>query len=193
MVPQRQIVLVNEGMTLAEARISFKIENGLPADGGYAARRWSMRLGDVRVWLPNFKWRQRAVPIHDLHHIVTGLPCTPAGEMQVAAWEFAAGRFPHPYATLFCLPLVAVGAVLHPRLTFAAFVLGRHSRTLYATPITPELLATRVHALRQELLPQGKPNVSWRDICVFAGLVAASVMLICSPAVALLLASTLMR
>jgi hypothetical protein len=51
------------------------------------------------------KWRRDAITRHDLHHILTGYSCTMTREMQMAAWEFAAGRYRHWAATLFCLPL----------------------------------------------------------------------------------------
>lgn len=33
-------------------------------------------------------WRKKAVPYHDLHHVLTGYPFSPAGEFEMAAWEF---------------------------------------------------------------------------------------------------------
>jgi ubiquinone biosynthesis protein Coq4 len=60
--------------------------------------------------LPNFKWRRRALPIHDLHHVIAGYEFSSYGEFEMSAWEFAAG--PHVLSTLFCLPLVSMGAVV---------------------------------------------------------------------------------
>jgi hypothetical protein len=175
------------GMTLRQARSVFHTVYGMPVDGGYTARWWSMRLGWFSLLLPNFKWRRCAVPYHDLHHILTGYPCSPAGEMQMAAWEFAAGRYPHPLATAFCLPLVGTGAVLFPRRTFAAFLLGRRSATLYRRQIDPDLLNTRVCALRKRQLPREAHATTIADRAAYLVLVLSSIALMLLPITAALL------
>jgi len=175
------------GLTLGEARAQFHALHGMPADGGYAAPWWSMRLGWLRISLPNFSWRRQAVPRHDLHHILTGFPCSPAGEMQMAAWEFAAGRYPHPLATAFCLPLVGVGALLFPRRTFGAFLQGRRSATLYRQPVDDDLLATPVCEVRERLLPDTAPVASVADGAAWLGLVLISLAQMLLPGAAILL------
>ena len=171
-------------LKLGEARTLFFLENGLAPDGGDSAERRSVTIGKLNLCLPNFRWRRRTVPCHDLHHIITEYECNPAGEIQTAAWEFAAGRFPHPAATLFYLPLIAAGAVLLPRRTFRAFMRGRRSTTLYAIPITDELLGTRVRILQDELLPVGDPKVSLQDAAAYCWLVSKSLALVLSPVIA---------
>ena len=131
----------------------------LPADGGRSAERWELELGPLTFRLRNFAWRQRALRRHDVHHLVTGYACTPTGEMEMATWEFAAGGFPNLLSTLFCLPLVFIGAVAIPRRTFAAFVRGRRSKTLYADSQTDdELLALPLRTLKARLLADDRPT-----------------------------------
>jgi hypothetical protein len=115
---------------------------------------------------------------------LTEYECSPAGEIETAAWEFAAGRFPHAAATLFCLPLVAAGAVFWPARTFRAFLRGRRSRTLYGASITPELLRTRVWTLREKMLPAEPARASRRDLLAYCRLVGAALALVASPAIA---------
>lgn len=170
-------------MKVAEALDLHYRQAGLPPDGGRGGSHWRM-LGLIR--LPNFGWRRQALPCHDLHHVMTGYPCTVAGELEVAAWEFAAGRFPHTGATLFCLPLLGIGAVGMPRRAFAAFVRGRHSRSLYAVGLTPEILALELSDLRHSQLPARRPHASWADRRAYLGLVARSVALIAAPMLLLL-------
>lgn len=174
-------------LTVRDARALFFQNNGLAHDGGYSASWWSCRLGRLKLVFYNFRWRRRAIPQHDLHHIVTGYPCTPAGEIQMAAWEFAAGRFPHPCATLFCLPLVFLGAVFLPRRSFAAFLRGRKSTSLYATPLGEDLLGSRLSALRAERLPATEAKASPRDRLAYGILVAQSAALVLGPALASIL------
>ncbi len=174
-------------LKLGQARTLFFLENGLPPDGGDSAKRWSVTFGKLSLSPTNFRWRRRALPCHDLHHIITEYECSPAGEIQTAAWEFAAGRFPHPAATLFCLPLIAAGVVLWPKRTFRAFIRGRHSTTLYSEAISAELLDTRVSALQDRLLPAGEPKASIRDVLAYCRLVSFSLLLALSPIIAAVL------
>jgi hypothetical protein len=116
----------------------------VPISGG---NWWSFEVLGLKICCYNFNWRRRALYVHDLHHIVTGYP-TMHGEMQVATWEFSAGRFPSLYANLFCLPLVAAGALLIPAETFRAFQEGIDSRSLYGRDLDGEALHWPVEKLR---------------------------------------------
>jgi hypothetical protein len=160
------------GSTAGQALAAFYVRQGLPADGGSRARSWRIAWGPLAIPLPNFRWRSHAIPLHDLHHVLTGYPCTPAGEFEMAAWEFAAGRFPHAGATAFCLPLVGFGALLSPRRTFAAFVRGRHSRTLYAEGLSGALLDTPLDRLRTTVISEhvGRPSAHLFAFVALAGL-----------------------
>lgn len=131
-------------MTLGEALAQFRAANGLDP-GAASAPSWRCRIGPVTLRLPNFKWRRHALLRHDLHHVLTGYPCTMRGEFQMAAWEFAAGRYPHAAATLFCLPLVAMGLFWSPRRLWSAFRRGRRARSLYQSEITEEMMAAPVN------------------------------------------------
>lgn len=73
-----------------DALASHYARMGLPVDGSAAqARRWKP-LAVVPLTLPNFKWRRAALPIHDVRHVLTGYGCTPAGELETAAWAWIA-------------------------------------------------------------------------------------------------------
>lgn len=96
----------------------------------------------------------------------------------MAAWEFAAGRFPDCRATLFCLPLVALGAILAPFQTFDAFVLGRNSRSLYGRDLDMEELVASVHV---STLPATIPRAKAQDSLVFLALVTFSGLEIALP------------
>jgi hypothetical protein len=138
-------------LTLREALEAFRQANGLPADESVRAS-WSCRLGPLTLRLPNFAWRRKAILAHDLHHVLTGYPCTLAGECQMAAWEFAAGRMPHWGAALFCLPLVPLGLLWQPRRMLRAFASGRRSQSLHGSRAIERLLAEPLSAARVEIL-----------------------------------------
>jgi hypothetical protein len=179
--------VVDEAATAREALAAFYARQGLPADGGSRARRWRIELGPIAIPMPNFRWRSAALPVHDLHHVLTGYPCTPTGEFEMAAWEFAAGRYPHAGATAFCLPLVGVGAVLSPRRTYAAFVRGRASRTLYAEGLSPRVLDTPVTQLRRGVVPDHSLAPAGGDTSRFMALAAVSLAWSAAPLLALTL------
>ncbi|KQZ72814.1 hypothetical protein ASE06_10095 [Sphingopyxis sp. Root214] len=95
------------------------------------ASHWTFRIGRWRFRLPNFAWRQAAIDAHDRHHLITGYPLTLTGEIQLAAWEWGAGRYPDWRATLFCSPLIVAGVIALPRRTWRAYAAGRQSESLY--------------------------------------------------------------
>jgi hypothetical protein len=95
------------------------------------ASHWTFRIGPWLVRLPNFAWRQAAIDAHDRHHLMTGYPLTLTGEIQLAAWEWGAGRYPDWRATLFCSPLILFGIVALPRRTWRAYRAGRRCTSLY--------------------------------------------------------------
>ncbi|HEX8239108.1 MAG TPA: hypothetical protein VF574_05140 [Allosphingosinicella sp.] len=117
-------------ISVGEALRAFRTANRLHHDERHA-RWWIVRADLVVFPLPNFAWRRRAIDAHDAHHLLTGYPCTCAGELLIAAWEWGAGRYPHWGATLFCAPLVVAGFLLMPRQTLDAWQHGRRSRSLY--------------------------------------------------------------
>ncbi len=116
--------------SVGDALRAFRDENGL-CQNEREARWWIVRVDLVVFPLPNFAWRRRAIDAHDLHHLLTGYPCTCEGEVLIAAWEWGAGRYPHWGATLFCLPIVIAGLLFMPGPTLAAWRRGRRSRSLY--------------------------------------------------------------
>ncbi len=150
------------------------------------AKWWSFNVLGVPVYCYNFAWRRQAIAHHDLHHVVTGYPCTMIGEMQVAVWEFAAGRFPNVFANLFCLPLVAFGLVCAPRRSWSAYRLGMRCRTLFTTPLTKTILAMPVADLRKQVAAARRPRPVWRDLLGYANLCALSALLLILPALMLI-------
>jgi hypothetical protein len=135
---------LNDGLTVGEALAEFRRANGLAEDAALRPS-WTCRVGPIRIRLPNFNWRQQALLAHDLHHVLTGIPCGIRGEFQMAAWEFGAGPMPHWGAALLCLPLVLVGLFWSPRRIVRAYRAGRRSRSLHNTKAVDDLLAMPLH------------------------------------------------
>jgi hypothetical protein len=118
------------GRTLSRAAALRLLRAGGSGDEERASH-WRCRVGPVTLSLPNFGWRRRALRAHDLHHLMTGYPMTMRGEFQMAAWELAAGRYPHWGASLMCTPLALAGLFWSPAAMRRAWRAGRRSRSLY--------------------------------------------------------------
>jgi hypothetical protein len=156
--------------TLGEALAAFQRAHRLDASPATAVS-WTCKFGPLILRLPNFAWRREAILHHDLHHVLTGYSCTMRGECQMATWEFAAGRFPHPGATLFCLPLVAAGLVWSPRAIWSAFRRGRKARSLYGVELTDALLRSSLGTVIETVQLRPKCTSSAGDIVAFVWLV----------------------
>jgi hypothetical protein len=150
-------------------------------DGAYdATRTWPFRIGPLVVPVPNFSWRRAAIQRHDLHHILNGFPFNMRGEFQVATWEFAAGRYPHPGASLLLLPLVVLGLCWSPRAIWRAFMMGRRGQSFYQSA----MLALDLAELRDRValgIAKGEPRVYLSDAVAFAALVLQSAAVILAP------------
>lgn len=169
---------MDSDLSVGEALSAFRKANGI---AGEAFATWTCDVGPISLRLPNFRWRRKAILTHDLHHLLTGYPCSLRGEFQMAAWEFAAGRFPHPAATLFCLPLVAVGMLWSPRALWQAFLRGRRGRSLYGIEITEGLLASPLSALRSCTAAPAVRSAGITDALAFCLLVGQASLLVLAP------------
>ena len=161
-------------MTLFEARARYFLDNDLPSDGGYERNWVPVKLG-VRFYIYNSNARRRAVPYHDLHHVLTGYPTSLLGEAEIGGWELAAGTYPHWFATLISVPAVLIGLCFAPRRVFEAFRSGRRCRSLYREPITAELLSSEVKAVQTRLglsddigQPLFSDYLTFGELCVVA-------------------------
>jgi hypothetical protein len=142
---------------------------------------WTCRIGPIVLCLPNFGWRRKAIEAHDLHHVLTGYPCTMAGERRMAAWEFGAGRMPHWAASGFCLPLVLAGMFREPRTIFSAFAAGRLSHSLHELPASGALLTAPLAEARAGLARPPAAARPWSDRLRFAELLLRASLLLLAP------------
>ena len=119
-------------MNVREARAEYFAVNGF-SEASYRDRWAWAPIGPLPIPIWNPPARQRAVVLHDLHHVATGYGTTWAGEAEIGAWEIAAGCGNYAVAWLYNAFAFAFGIVAHPRRTYRAFVRGRHSRSLYCS------------------------------------------------------------
>ena len=141
----------DSALSLREARALYFERNGIPQDGGYTKRWVKVTKNRLPLYILNTGPRRRAVPFHDIHHVLTGYETTNTGEAEIAAWELAAGTWPNWFALYIDLAALATGVFLAPAKCWRAYLRGRRSRSLYAAPLTDALLATSVADARAHL------------------------------------------
>lgn len=138
-------------MTVREARDEYLARNGFTI-AGYTAETFQIDfLG--RTWtLKNPRSRMRVVPLHDLHHVVTGFGTDLRGESEQSAWELRAG-INSPFLWLFKLSAIAIGLVLSPMRVIRSFrrAKGDHSLYVDASIAYDDVLAMTVGELRSKL------------------------------------------
>jgi len=122
---------------LRDAREVFFQRAGFPPDGGYDERWIKVRYLGVPVWLPNVENRRRAVPLHDVHHILTEYPTTWRGEAEISAWEVGSGGLGRFWAGwILDLMNVAQGLVINPRGVFTRHLCVEGKRQTFSAAIS---------------------------------------------------------
>jgi hypothetical protein len=156
-------------MLVRDARAAYFSENGF-SEASYRDRFTRIPLGPIALPMWNPPSRQRAVALHDLHHVATGYATTWRGEAEIGAWEIGASCGQYAAAWFYDAAAMAFGVAICPRRTFRAFVRGRHARSLYVGQRrVDEVLEMRVDELRTALaLDREPPATSWRDYAAFA-------------------------
>jgi hypothetical protein len=171
------MVAYDAALSLGEARAIYFERSGIPPDGGYRQRWVKVTRNRLPLYLLNTAPRRRAVPYHDLHHVLTGYDTSNAGEAEISAWEVAAGTWPHWFALFIDLAGMAVGLLIAPRRSLRAFARGRRSRSLYAEALTEELLDARVGPTRARLgIPPEPVAASAADAALFVAASALAVL-----------------
>ena len=139
--------------TVEAARDAYLAENGFTVEQ-YTQPSFEVPFGRWVLRLPNPPARQRAVCLHDLHHVVTGYGTDPLGEMEVSAFEVAGGLGGLWIAWMLSVPFFLFGLVRHPRRTWRAYRSARSCRSLLGDPRPyTELLGATVAELRESLGP----------------------------------------
>ena len=143
-------------MLLKEVRDLFLAANKLSVQE-YTAPTFTLRIFGLALKFPNTAARKRAVPLHDLHHVLTGYGTSWIGEAEIGAWELRAGC--NSFITYFLNGGgVVIGLFLSPRRVWRAFRAAKGQHTLYREPVPYErLLRMSVGEIRRRLgiPPQG--------------------------------------
>jgi hypothetical protein len=140
------------------------------SDGGYNDKYFRIKIGPVFIPVPNTKSRIRAVKFHDIHHILTEYTALWKGEVEIGAWEIAAGCGNSMVAWCLNSGSFGLGLLLYPGALFRAFMKGRNTRTslYYNYQYNEALLNKTVGQLREELGVTAVKTNSARDHIYFS-------------------------
>ena len=135
---------------MSEARDLYLAENGFSIRDYYAPM-FTIAIFGLALKFPNTEAHKRAVPLHDLHHVLTGYGTDWIGEAEIGAWELRAGC--NSFIVYFLNGSgVIIGLFISPRRVWRAFRAARGQRTLYNDPAPYErLLQMTVSELRKRL------------------------------------------
>ena len=139
-------------MLVRDALDDYLAENGF-TKAGYDSPRTSGSFLGVKFWVPNPPSHQRAVRLHDLHHVATGFGTDHAGEAEISVWQARRDlRVAGMYVTGIVLMNVVVGVVLAPRRTLQAFRESTPGRSLFGLGNDYESLLDRTVGELREML-----------------------------------------
>jgi hypothetical protein len=138
-------------LSMKDAVGQYFAANGFGPDGGYSSPWVDFKLGSLSFPLRNTQARKAAVPYHDLHHVLTGYRTDVVGEMEISAWELAAGCKNYFAAWQLNLGGLFIGVCHSPRRVWHAWQRGRRSESLYGRDY-PALIEQTVGALRPTVL-----------------------------------------
>src|SRR5262249_28135897 len=128
------LAVSSPSMSMREARDLYFQRNGFSV-AAYSAPTFTLKFLGVPVTFPSTANRKRALPIHDLHHILTGYGTDWIGEAEIAVWELRAGGRSLARFGLVVYWLDGSGAILglliSPRRVWRAFRSARGQRTLF--------------------------------------------------------------
>jgi hypothetical protein len=149
-VSERKISAYADSLLMEEARNLFLAANGLRVRD-YEASTFTIGFLGLSVKFPNTSGRKRVVPLHDLHHILTGYGTDWIGEAEIGAWELRAGC--KTWIAYFLNGSgVLIGLFISPRRVWQAFRAAKGQRTLYRDPASyPSMLQMTVGQLRKRL------------------------------------------
>jgi hypothetical protein len=77
-------------LLMEEARNLYLAANGFSVRD-YDASTFTIGILGMRLKFPNTAGRKRAIPLHDLHHVLTDYGTDWVGEAEIGAWELRAG------------------------------------------------------------------------------------------------------
>lgn len=167
-------------MTLREARDRYLAAFGLSTHT-YVEDWVDVKIGPLPLRLPSTAARKRVLPLHDIHHALTGYRADILGEAEIGAWELGSGLGRHTIGYVLDLLTLSWSTLVAPRRVLRAFLRGRRSDSFYRAPLPldPAVLEEDVDVVRARLgLDQDPPSrATLGDVLAFGGWYLASLLM----------------
>jgi len=144
--------MISPDLNLHKALEVYYLESNLPADGGISDRWATYQIGPVLVRaFPNFYARAKAIPKHDLNHLIIAADASLLGESYVASWELGSGIGQNYYLWWLHPQTLVWGLLYRPYRLFQYYLLGRKSQNAYNVTLLDKDTIT---SLREKCLPK---------------------------------------
>jgi hypothetical protein len=156
--------------TVRRALGVYLAENGFTEEE-YSAKTTAVSFLGIRFGVPNTKSHQRAIKLHDLHHVATGYGTDLVGEGEISAWEARGGLLPLGlYVAAIVISVGLVGIVRAPRRARTAWKSTQRGSALWCMDDAYEaLLDLTVGELRDKLgVPRAGLATSPRTLHAYA-------------------------
>lgn len=139
-------------MRVRDALSVYLAENGFTT-ASYDSPRTEGSILGVKLSVPNPPSHQRAIKLHDLHHIATGFGTDHAGEGEISAWQARRGlRAAGLYVTAIVTTSALLGFVFAPRRTWTVLRDPGAKRSLFNARVAYESLLDRTVGELREML-----------------------------------------
>jgi hypothetical protein len=160
-------ILYSNELLVKEAREIYFSRSGF--DSKTYTESWiKLPIWNRHFYLPNFSARKKAVPLHDIDHILTEYNTDWKGEWQIAAYEIGTGCGKYWAGWMINLQGILAGSIFYPRDSVRAFARGRRSQGVFSYESYQPLLTEKVGDLRKRLMvPDDNVIVSVGDVILF--------------------------
>lgn len=153
--------------TLRQARADYFAASGFD-ERTYTDDWVDIPFGPFPLRFPNVAARKQVVPLHDLHHALTGYHADLPGESEIGAWEIGSGIELSCWVGWYLDLLAMSWAVWFlPRRTFRAFVRGRRCDNFYQGRYEPAVLDQRVDDLRERMGLHRPVRAGMGDVLIY--------------------------
>jgi hypothetical protein len=157
--------MISPDLKLHKAIETYYLESHLPTDGGISDRWATYQIGPFLFRaFPNFSARAKAIPKHDLNHLVIAADASLLGESYVAAWELGSSIGQNYYLWWLHPQTLVWGLLYRPYRLFQYYLLGRESQNAYNVILLDK---DTIASLREKCLPKNQSLFNMRHFFDF--------------------------
>lgn len=168
-------MVYDNSLTIGQAREIYFQNSGFD-ESSYTDKWVRLPVWKGAIYLPNLAPRRKAVPLHDIDHILTEYATDWPGEWQISSYELGTGCGKYWIGWLINLQAVVIGALVTPRACIRALARGRASRGVYRYLSHESLLRENLGELRKKTTaPIDIIRPSFKDATIFYLYVLASI------------------